>query len=219
MSSPGVVTFDPPVASIPFKNIIIRIAPSGTPSPCKACHRLHPSSVRKTRKVAGHHDWLVCRQAAQLVPPSTLILRPERSFDGGLSAIFFPGCLPFPFRGPEPPKRITRRPLHARPLTSYLNAQATTIPTNRLTLGVCRRVAPHRVSFPSKVAITVFTGMTGRIRPCGPIQTDPLPACGIRGAAYRGGATTAPAPGPRGKRRPGQGAVGSDTRRARMKLL
>ena len=38
--------------------------------PRKACLWPHPPGVRKTRKAARCHDWLVCRRAAQLVPLS-----------------------------------------------------------------------------------------------------------------------------------------------------
>ena len=65
---PGVVAFDPPMASIPFENIAVRIAPSGASSRCEACLRLRPPRVRKTRKVARHPGGFVCRPAAQLVP-------------------------------------------------------------------------------------------------------------------------------------------------------
>jgi len=90
MSSPGVVTFDPPVASIPFKNIIVRITPSGTSSPCKACHRLHPSSVRKTRKVARRPDGFVCGRTAQLIPPLHWSGRPSGASTATSSQSSFP---------------------------------------------------------------------------------------------------------------------------------
>lgn len=66
--SPGVVTFDAPVAGIPLENIGVRIAPSRPQSACKGCLRPYPSGARKTRKVARCHDRLVCGRTAQVIP-------------------------------------------------------------------------------------------------------------------------------------------------------
>ena len=144
---PKIVTFDPSVASIPFENIIVSIAPSGAPTSREACLRPHPSGARKTWKVARCHDRLVCGRTAQLVPLCI-------SGGGWTGDLTDASARPISRQGSHftsvvwtPPRSTIPLLLSAELLNSYPNAMPTTIGTNHPSFGIrAVAVTPGRAS-------------------------------------------------------------------------